>query len=76
MPVKVLYGEKDWMDFKHSIEVNKKLNLHLDIITIPDCDHQIIYQNPVGIAKILLEDKETGFDVLTREFNEFRKKQI
>ena len=72
-PVKVMYGEKDWMDFAHSKEINKKLDLNLEIVTIPDCDHQIIYQNPDGIVEILLADKKKGFDVITTQFNIHRK---
>lgn len=60
-PIVVIYGEKDWMDFKHSIEKNVELGLHLDIEFIPDCDHQIILQNPRVLCQKMMEDYEKGY---------------
>lgn len=73
VPIKVIYGMSDWMDSEHSHTVNDQLHLNLDIVTIPDCDHQIIYQNPEGIASLLKSDKARGFDVIQREFINQRK---
>lgn len=74
VPVRVMYGQTDWMDAAHSKEINEKLQLHLDIITIPDADHQIIYQNPEGVAQILKDDKKRGYENISKEFNSSRKK--
>ena len=68
VPIKVLYGATDWMDAEHSCTMNEKLGLNLEIVTIPDCDHQIIYQNPEGIATILKNDQHRGFDLIAKDF--------
>jgi len=63
-PIVVIYGEKDWMDFNHSLKVNREMNLHLEITFIPDCDHQIILQNPRGLADKMLADLDKGYHQL------------
>lgn len=68
IPIKVIYGISDWMDSEHSCTINEKLGLDLEIVTIPDCDHQIIYQNPEGIATLLKTDLARGYDKLSHEF--------
>lgn len=70
VPVKVMYGIYDWMDSEHAATMNESLGLNLPIEIIPDCDHQIIYQNPQGIANILLADLEKGYDQLAGQFSQ------
>ena len=55
-PVSVVYGEKDWMDIEHSRVKNAELGLHLEIYIVPNCDHQIILQNPIGFCQKVLAD--------------------
>ena len=73
VPVKVMYGIHDWMDSEHAATMNEALGLNLEFHIIPDCDHQIIYQNPGGIADILKYDKMTTYTELTNDFNTKRK---
>lgn len=63
-PISVIYGATDWMDFNHSIEMNNKLGLHLEIFFVPDCDHQIILQNPKDLAIKLQGDYTRGYGTL------------
>jgi len=74
IPVKVMYGVADWMDSQHTEHMNKHVGLHLDIVYIQNADHQIIYQNPEGLAKILKDDKKRGYENISKEFNSSRKK--
>ena len=73
VPVKILYGQTDWMDAAHSKVIDEHLALDLEFITIPDCDHQIIYQNPTGIAALLKEDQCRNFDKIMQDFIAKRK---
>lgn len=65
-PIVTIYGAKDWMDFKHSIQKNTELELHVEIASLNDCDHQIILQNPDGLANRLRADYQQGYDNLQR----------
>ena len=65
-PIVVLYGQTDWMDVKHSREVNCDLDLKIEIDTIADCGHQILLQNAPGLAKRLIDDQNIGYDRLTQ----------
>ena len=61
-PIVVIYREKDWMDYEHSIEQNMTMDLRLEITFIPNCDHQIILQNPSGLCHRMLQDQAHGYD--------------
>ena len=74
-PIKILYGARDWMDVEHSLAANERLNLKIEIQTIPDCDHQIIYQNPDGLAKVLLDDQKQGYEAIHKRFTSDRRRQ-
>lgn len=65
-PIVVLYGEKDWMDYRHAIQINNELNINVEIDFISNCDHQIIFQNPKGLAQRLLVDLDKGYEVLAK----------
>lgn len=56
----IFYGETDWMDRDHTKEVLNKNGYQLDFRVIPDCGHQIVFQNPIGVARMMIED--LGFD--------------
>lgn len=73
VPIKVIYGIKDWMDSEHSGTINEELGLDFEMVTMPDCDHQIIYQNPEGIATLLKNDKARGYDLIRTDFMAKRK---
>ena len=73
-PIKILYGASDWMDSEHSQTMNERLNLNIETETIPDCDHQIIYQNPEGLAKVLLQDSKQGYEIINKRFNTDRRR--
>ena len=45
-----MYGEKDRMDIDHAHEINERISLSLEIITISESHYQILYQHPAGIA--------------------------
>lgn len=62
VPVIVLYGEKDWMDFNHSLKINKEWKLGTHIAFINDCDHQIILQNPKGLVERMVKDLKEDFE--------------
>lgn len=51
----VLYGNIDWMDKEHSMEMNEKTGLNLKIQIMENCGHQIIFQQPVEVARIITE---------------------
>lgn len=57
-PVRVFYGEADWMDHEHSSESLKTKNLGIDLTYISDCDHQIIFQNPKELSSKFIVDWE------------------
>ena len=40
--VRIFYGDADWMDFEHAIEVNYKKKIRYDIQIVPNAGHQII----------------------------------
>jgi abhydrolase domain-containing protein 5 len=65
-PITVIYGEKDWMDFNHSIQKNNELKLNVEIALLDKCDHQIILQNPDGLADRMRRDFQTGYDTITQ----------
>lgn len=54
--VVIMYGSRDWMDFQHSKEVIEKEELNLRYLTVPDSGHQILFQNPDQLSRILLEE--------------------
>ena len=65
-PIVAIYGETDWMDFRHSIKKNTELELNVEIAILNKCDHQIILQNPDGLADRLRRDFQVGHDNLRR----------
>lgn len=61
-PIKIFFGDVDWMDTEHAVQVNKELGLDLEIDIIRDCGHQMLFENPAGVCKYILNDKQRGFD--------------
>lgn len=65
-PIVAIYGEKDWMDFNHSIQKNEELRLNVEIAILEKCDHQIILQNPDGLADRMRRDFQKGYESLSQ----------
>lgn len=60
--VRIFYGDADWMDFEHSIEVNILEKIKYDIQIVPNAGHQILLQNPSYLTKVLVEDLKSDYD--------------
>lgn len=60
-PIQIFYGERDWMDFNHSKEMNKKLNAGFDIKVLKNCGHQILLQVPIAVASEI--GQSVGIDI-------------
>jgi cardiolipin-specific phospholipase len=45
MPTTFIYGEHDWMDYRHAEEAASKMVIQTKIIRIPDCGHQLHIEN-------------------------------
>lgn len=61
-PLTVVYGETDWMDKDHSRKISEERELGLDIRILPGCGHQIIFQNPEGLAELICEQAGMSFE--------------
>lgn len=60
--LRVFYGEKDWMDKEAAMKECKERGLNVNFHVIKDCGHQIVFQNPVEVAKLLVEDLGVEFE--------------
>jgi len=70
MPIVLLYGEKDWMDWEHSLLKAQELSLGLEIKFIPDSDHQILLQNSQALCDLLISDLDKGYGLIHKEILE------
>lgn len=60
--VRIFYGDADWMDFEHAIEVNRDPKINYDIQIVPNSGHQILIQNPSYLNSIIIEDLQSNYD--------------
>lgn len=67
-PVKVLFGDKDLMDFAHAIEENRRCSSPVDIEMVPDCDHQLIHRHCEKISSVILRDYHQGYNTVHTDF--------
>lgn len=58
----VIYGDKDWMDKEASIKESNMRGLNVNFKIIKDCGHQIVFEQPVEVAKLLVEDMGWKFE--------------
>jgi abhydrolase domain-containing protein 5 len=65
-PIVVLYGETDWMDFHHASQMNIEMGLMIHVGVVDKCDHQIILQNPDGLADRMRRDFQQGYENLAK----------
>lgn len=70
--VRIFYGDADWMDFEHAIEVNLR-KIKYDIQIVPNAGHQIILQNPNFLCKVMLEDLHSNYDPYKYFEQEYRQ---
>lgn len=54
----LIYGDRDWMDSKKVILTIKNNNLNVDYFFIKNSGHQLIFQNPEDISKVILNFQE------------------
>ena len=60
-PVSVFYGDNDWMDKDHSVEESIKRDLQIDFQFLPECGHQIVFQRPLLLARVIAEKMGKDF---------------
>jgi cardiolipin-specific phospholipase len=49
------YGQRDWMDHQKAKEKIDEFKLKVDIDFISNCDHQIVFQNPVEAGQKIIK---------------------
>lgn len=76
--IHVFYGDIDWMDKERAMKMVKNLGIEVDIDIIDNCEHQINYQKPLYVSKIVIENRDRTMvmnDLDTFEQEEYIKKR-
>ena len=59
-PISIVYGETDWMDTRGSAKIIENSKFFRDgwsnLYLLKDAGHQMAWDNPVGLAEILVKD--------------------
>jgi cardiolipin-specific phospholipase len=56
MPVAFIYGEDDWMDYRHAEDAAKQMAVPTRIIRVPKSGHQLYIENPKDFNAALLAE--------------------
>lgn len=73
-PLTICYGVYDWMDKEHAIEEAASRGLDLDFRILPFCGHQMIFQNPEEISKVICEGAGLDYEPVVVNMGEYLKK--
>ena len=53
MPCHFMYGEEDWMDWRHAEEAMKKMSCERSVVCIPRSGHHLYIDNPDEFNRVL-----------------------
>lgn len=53
----IYYGRRDWMDYQYTMKQLEQKELDIDVDFVNDCDHQIVFQNPLEAAQMMINRK-------------------
>ncbi|KAK9695817.1 hypothetical protein K7432_012771 [Basidiobolus ranarum] len=60
VPTTFLYGAVDWMDYRHALEVRKRMNVPTKVVVIPRAGHQLFIENPVDFDNAVIAEMTDG----------------
>ena len=68
--INLYFGRHDWMDYQLTQQIVEEKDLNIKIQFIENCDHQIVFQNPLGAAEAVLNDFYFEIEEENEEANE------
>ncbi|RKP27054.1 Alpha/Beta hydrolase protein, partial [Syncephalis pseudoplumigaleata] len=58
MPTTFIYGEKDWMDYRHAVRVQPRMQVETEVVRIPYGGHHMYMENPEAFAESMQAEME------------------
>ncbi|KAI8055918.1 Alpha/Beta hydrolase protein, partial [Syncephalis plumigaleata] len=65
MPTTFIYGEKDWMDYRHAVRLQPNMQVETEVIRIPYGGHHMYMENPEAFAEAMQAEMEKSEQMST-----------
>jgi cardiolipin-specific phospholipase len=65
MPTTFIYGEKDWMDYRHAVRLQPNMQVETQVIIIPHGGHHMYMENPEAFAESMQAEMEKSEQMST-----------
>ncbi|KAI9597197.1 Alpha/Beta hydrolase protein [Syncephalis fuscata] len=58
MPTTFIYGDKDWMDYRHAVRAQPHMKVETEVVRIPNGGHHMYMENPEVFAETMQTEME------------------